>query len=241
MTGRGKRSREVLVTLAVLVVAGVVLGRLAAGAEGAGSSSGRSPDIVVLRVIAHSDSPFDQAVKWRVRDAILSQGAALLAPPTAGSPPAAARPENRTRLAEIAGEVLRQAGAGYRATVTFGPDTAFYRSWPPAAGRRYSLNVVLGAGQGHNWWCVIFPPLCLNDLTVADSPPPPALMAMWQQGMGPVPGGDARAAWQRQKEQWEKTPVQVRFAILDWLATHSTIMPGWRSWLLTLEDHDRRQ
>jgi len=153
------------------------------------------------------------------------------------SPQTFASPQTREYLAELAERVLAKAKAGYHASVIFTPDPDFFLSWPPSAGARYSLKIVLGKGQGHNWWCVVFPPLCLNDLTVAESPPPAAFLAMWQNGTGPGQPGDP----QSQKELWEKTPVHVRLAILEWLRAHGSAFPGWRSWLLSLEEHGRRQ
>ncbi len=232
----GKRQLgQVFGTIAVLVLAGVILGRMHASRAEATWQAGQGNQLVVLRVVANSDSTFDQAVKLRVRDAVLAAAGSLSL--QAQSPQGLASAQTRQYLTALAERVLVQAQAGYHASVIFAPDPDFFQGWRESTGERYSLKIVLGKGQGHNWWCVVFPPLCLNDLTVADAPPPAALMAMWQVGMGPGQPGNP----QSQKELWEKTPVHVRLAILDWLKSHGSVFPGWRSWLLGLEEHARRQ
>ena len=141
-----------LVTLCFLLLSGV-------WAEGRQTSIAGS--LVRLHVLAVSDAPEEQAVKLRVRDAVLS----LLAPKLAG-----------VQNADEAGEVLadslpliraaaEQAAEGRRVRVSLGEErypTRNYAGFSLPAGRYRSLRVVLGEGQGHNWWCVVFPPVCLS-------------------------------------------------------------------------------
>ena len=117
--------------------------------------------LVRLHVLAVSDEPKEQAVKLRVRDAVLE----YLSPRLAG-----------VRDAESAGVILSDALDGIRAAaegaaegrpvrVTLGEErypTRDYAGFSLPAGRYRSLRVVLGEGQGHNWWCVVFPPVCLS-------------------------------------------------------------------------------
>lgn len=117
-----------------------------------------SEDLVRLHVIAVSDSEEDQAVKLRVRDAILAE----LTPALEGlADPTEAREtieERLPRLAELARDV-----SGERAAVTLGMESyprREYETFSLPAGRYVSLRVTLGEGQGHNWWCVVYPPLC---------------------------------------------------------------------------------
>ena len=114
--------------------------------------------LVRLHVIAHSDSAADQAEKLRVRDAVL----AYLAPrlETAGSVSDA-----RELLFRERENILRaaQTETDRPVTVTFTREhypTRDYGSFALPAGVYPSLRVILGAGEGHNWWCVVFPPLC---------------------------------------------------------------------------------
>ena len=116
--------------------------------------------VLRLHILANSDSPGDQAVKLRVRDAllplfetsasyddardfVLDHGAAL---------------QNRCQT------VLADAGVPYGAQLLLGvspfPDRTYGGVLFPA-GDYDALQIVLGAGAGHNWWCVLFPPLCI--------------------------------------------------------------------------------
>lgn len=117
--------------------------------------------LVRLHVIAASDDAREQDVKLQVRDAVL----AYLEPKLAGVT------EISDARACIAGELpgvqaAAQAAAGTRAvSVELGQETyptREYETFSLPAGVYTSLRVTLGAGEGHNWWCVIFPPLCMQ-------------------------------------------------------------------------------
>ena len=115
--------------------------------------------LVRLHVIAVSDDDAEQAVKLQVRDAVL----AYLEPQLQGVTDVDAAQQL------IAGDLdgiasAAQAAAGERPVrVALGPEhypTRDYGTFALPAGVYTSLRVTLGAGAGHNWWCVIFPPLC---------------------------------------------------------------------------------
>lgn len=119
-----------------------------------------------LHVIANSDSPQDQAAKLRVRDAILAYEAQGLD----------TRSQEALRtdiLADGAGLLstveasLQESGMDYGARLSLGtyafPDR-FYMGKRYPAGAYPALRVVLGEGAGQNWWCVLFPPLCILEL-----------------------------------------------------------------------------
>jgi stage II sporulation protein R len=116
---------------------------------------------VRLHVIAVSDEDAEQAIKLRVRDSVL----AYLAPKLDGA-------ENAQAAAGIIEDELTgietaaaSASEGRRVTVTLGKEyypTREYGAFALPAGTYTSLRVVLGDGAGHNWWCVVFPPLCLS-------------------------------------------------------------------------------
>ncbi len=119
--------------------------------------------ILRLHVIADSDSDADQAVKLKVRDAVLE----LLGDEMETSPDleqASTAAERLMPEAErVARQVLRDSGFSYGATVTLGYEyypTRDYGGFRLPAGRYLSYRIVLGSGEGHNWWCVLFPALC---------------------------------------------------------------------------------
>jgi len=116
--------------------------------------------LVRLHVLAASDEAEEQAVKLRVRDAVLR----YLAPQLEGVKSAG------EAEAILAGELdgiraaAESAAAGRVVRVTLGAErypTRDYAGFSLPAGRYRSLRVVLGEGKGHNWWCVVFPPVCL--------------------------------------------------------------------------------
>ena len=121
-------------------------------------------DVIRLHVIANSDSETDQQLKLAVRDAILENSRVLFAGEDideAARIVGASEPE----LLAIAGRVLDEYGAEYGARVVFGEEeypTREYGGRIFPAGRYLSLRVILGKGEGQNWWCVLFPPLCLG-------------------------------------------------------------------------------
>lgn len=117
--------------------------------------------LVRLHVIAASDEAEEQALKLRVRDAVL----AWLRPRLVEAGSAAEAEEILLRELPGIREAALAASEGRPVTVSLGPEDyplRRYGGFSLPAGRYESLRVVLGDGKGHNWWCVIFPTLCLD-------------------------------------------------------------------------------
>ena len=122
-----------------------------------------SDKVLRLHVLANSDSEADQALKRKVRDSVLETASAILEGcpdrETAEQRLSAALPEiedaARARIAAEGGE--QTVTAELRPTVF---PTREYEDFTLPAGEYLALRVVLGEGEGHNWWCVVFPPLC---------------------------------------------------------------------------------
>ena len=128
-------------------------------------AQGRSEKIdgalVRLHILAVDDSETEQALKLRVRDAVLDCLSARLE----GT-------ESKAEAAEILSEALpeiqnaaAEAAEGRPVTVTLGRErypTRLYGALALPAGEYDSLRVILGEGRGQNWWCVVFPPLCMS-------------------------------------------------------------------------------
>lgn len=118
-----------------------------------------SEGLVRLHVIAASDDDYEQELKLRVRDAVIE----YLTPLLEGARDAESA---RARIAENLNGIARAAAAiseGREIRVTLGREdypTREYTSFALPAGEYESLSVVIGEGDGHNWWCVVFPPLC---------------------------------------------------------------------------------
>lgn len=136
--------------------------------------------ILRFHVIANSDSKEDQALKLKVRDSVLAKVQDRLADCFAkelktepGTKTLEAQRAELTEswvkdhLKEIEGwaaEVIEEEGYDYDVTANLGvrwiPEKEYDGIWFPA-GNYEALNIVIGTGAGQNWWCVIFPPLCL--------------------------------------------------------------------------------
>ena len=120
-----------------------------------------SSSLVRLHVIAASDETAEQELKLCVRDNVLEYLTPVL--DKAESPEEAQRIING-ELTSI--KAAAEACAGGRSvSVTLGQEyypTREYEGFTLPAGQYQSLRVILGEGKGHNWWCVVFPPLCVS-------------------------------------------------------------------------------
>lgn len=134
---------------------------LCVGTWAQGRQNAISGQLVRLHVVAASDDAREQALKLRVRDAVLE----YLTPLLDGADGSA---EAKRRISENLDGIARAAAEraeGHGVTVTLGREkypTRRYSGFALPAGEYDSLRVVLGAGEGHNWWCVVFPSLCLT-------------------------------------------------------------------------------
>ena len=141
--------------LVFLCVAGI--GKTAAPAvDTVASSAG----ILRLHVIANSDSEEDQRVKLAVRDAILP----LFERAQSYSDAREWLLRHGREIQETAESVLAEHGQHYGVQLSLGtetfPDRIYGETLFPA-GDYDALCVRLGKASGHNWWCVLFPPLCI--------------------------------------------------------------------------------
>jgi len=120
--------------------------------------------VLRLHVIANSDSDADQALKLKVRDAILSKGSELFDGSITADNAEQKLSSKIGSLEDEANRVISENGFDYRAKVKIGEEyfpVREYENFTLPSGRYMSLTVTLGQGGGHNWWCVMFPPLCL--------------------------------------------------------------------------------
>ena len=127
--------------------------------------------VVRLHVLANSDSEEDQAVKLKVRDAILALTVPLLQNCETKEEAVALLEENQTLFVEAAKAVLQEEGFDDTVSIEMGLEeypTRTYDSLCFPAGEYISMRVSLGTGEGQNWWCCLFPPLCLGAATVRD-------------------------------------------------------------------------
>lgn len=121
--------------------------------------------ILRLHVIANSNKAGDQALKLKVRDAVIEYMADQKDLKTVDETREYLK-DNKKRLQRIAEGVIAAQGYDYPADVELGvryiPQKTYGDITFPA-GNYEALNITIGSGQGENWWCVLFPPLCLLD------------------------------------------------------------------------------
>ena len=120
-----------------------------------------SSALVRLHVIAVSDGAEEQEIKLEVRDAVLDYLTPVLENAEDQQQARQIITENLEGVAEAAGSAAR----GRQVSVTLSREsypTREYEGFTLPAGRYESLRVILGEGEGKNWWCVVFPPLCLS-------------------------------------------------------------------------------
>ena len=148
------RELALLLGVAVAALAGVWLD---------GQQSALADKVIRLHVIAHSDSPEDQALKLRVRDRVLARAQEILEQSAdmeqAEQALTAALPE----LTREARETLAAEGCAQPVQARLEPaefPTKDYDGFSLPAGKYLALRVIIGQGAGQNWWCVVFPPLC---------------------------------------------------------------------------------
>ncbi len=121
--------------------------------------------VIRLHVLANSDSEEDQALKLKVRDALLLKAASLTEGCTDRGEAEAALTEQTEVLRAEAERALRENGCDKAVSVVIGQEhypTREYEGVRLPAGEYCSLRVMIGEAEGQNWWCVLFPPLCVG-------------------------------------------------------------------------------
>lgn len=122
-------------------------------------------DVLRLHILANSDSEADQRVKLAVRDAVLAEESTLFYHADTKADAEQLAEQHLDQIVRTAGEVLAAEGFSYgvRAEVReIFFDTRVYDGFTMPAGRYHALQITLGEGKGHNWWCVLYPPLCVG-------------------------------------------------------------------------------
>lgn len=121
-------------------------------------------NVLRLHIIANSDSEADQELKLKIRDAILSETGSLFANSQSLEEANLKTEQHLKNFEDIANRVINESGFCYDATVSLGErffETRHYENFTLPAGNYRSLIINLGESKGKNWWCVIYPTVCL--------------------------------------------------------------------------------
>ena len=122
-------------------------------------------DVLRLHVIANSDSEADQTVKLEVRDLLLEETKSRVGDAADKGDAEAYFKENADELTGKVNAFLAEKGFDYGAVISVSRsyfETREYDGNTLPSGDYDALKVVLGKGEGKNWWCVMFPPLCVS-------------------------------------------------------------------------------
>lgn len=164
-----KRNAERLIFILTALLTALAAGMIFVRAEGIKQlrlQQDLADAVLRFHVVANSDSDRDQELKLRVRDAVLDYFAEEMPESTDASQAAAWAREHTDEIEDVGRKTLAQAGSdepvSAAVTTCFFPDRTYGDLTFPA-GNYEALRVEIGAAQGHNWWCVLYPNLCFLD------------------------------------------------------------------------------
>lgn len=118
-----------------------------------------------MHVVANSDSEEDQQLKLKVRDAVLSAGKEIFDGSITSSEAQEKITPHIDYLENVALETIKNEGFDYGVKITVENEYFNTRTYDNIvtlpAGYYNAIKVIIGEGKGQNWWCVMFPPMCL--------------------------------------------------------------------------------
>lgn len=120
--------------------------------------------VLRLHIVAASDKKEDQELKLKVRDALLKKGADIFDGTVDIENAVEKITPQISKLQKIASEVIKENGFDYTVSISLKDEffaTRTYGKFTLPAGKYLALRVVIEKGEGHNWWCVMFPAMCL--------------------------------------------------------------------------------
>lgn len=167
--------------------------------------------IIRLHVVANSDSPEDQQLKLQVRDKVISSMNKRFEGLKDVEEVKSIIEENLTEIETVARESIAESGKHYDVKAAFARTdfpTKVYGNLTLPAGTYQALNIVIGEGNGKNWWCVMFPPLCFID--VAHGVVPEKTMKELKQSLT-----DEEYRLLLSSRTEEEIPIKFRFKILE--------------------------
>ena len=207
-----------------------------------------APQVLRFHVLANSNSPADQQLKLEVRDILLHAIYDHFSPDSSTEVPEYTEPtkaelltyikENSDSLEAAAATYLKTKGISYSAEILIEPwyfPTRQYGDITFPSGTYDAVRVVLGNGAGRNWWCVLYPSLCLSAVTLSGEIPDASKAAL--QAMVPeedyawmsakrnfVFGEETLCPNDTEAEESHRTnsaavTIRIRFRLADWLSS----------------------
>ncbi len=124
-----------------------------------------SDDVFRLHILANSDSKQDQTLKLKVRDDVLKYTKNLFENAKSKQEAESLISNNIQKIANVAYETVLQNGQTYtvKAEITkMYFSTRYYENYTLPSGKYDALRITIGSGKGHNWWCVMYPSICIS-------------------------------------------------------------------------------
>lgn len=121
--------------------------------------------VIRLHILADSDSEEEQALKLKVRDKLLAELGETINAQNSKEEAERFLNENLDHIRTLAEKTIREEGYEHTAAVTLCREyypTREYEGMRLPAGEYLSLRVLIGSGEGQNWWCMVYPPLCTS-------------------------------------------------------------------------------
>lgn len=165
------------------------------------------PDEAIrLRILANSDKEQDQALKNLVRDEVNKEVTNWIEHMTDIHEARALIQDRLPEIELIVADVIKKAGFNNEFSVEYGKNVVFpaklYDNLLYPAGEYEAILITIGEGEGDNWWCVLFPPLCFLDFSSGST-------------VSAADAGEYEELEQEEEEQEEET--EVKFFLFEWL------------------------
>ncbi len=159
--------KELIRWATVMMIVTIIIGAVPTEAEGEIYN-----DTIRLHILANSDSTEDQALKLEVRDLILNEYGEILKQERSVDESKAHIGSLLQNIENDAERWVSERGYDYDVSATLSEEwyeRRIYDDFTLPAGRYTSLRIIIGNGEGRNWWCVMYPPLCM-DLATENAP-----------------------------------------------------------------------
>jgi len=217
-----KKSSKILKICCACLLAMLLIGLIRLNSYTEDVNKGLADNLIRLHVIANSDSPEDQELKREVRDAVLSYVRGEVKDSTDIEQTRGIILDNMEKITSVAQKVIYDNGKNYEVKTMLGshpfPTKAYGDIYLPA-GNYQALRIVIGDGDGANWWCVLFPPLCFVDVTHGTVP------ESVKEDMKKVLS-DEEYRIITSSEDESDIPIKIKFKIVEILQNSKTKLAG---------------
>lgn len=130
-----------------------------------------SNDVFRLHILANSDSEYDQGVKLKVRDKVLEYSKSLFESSKSKEEAESLISQNLDNITRVAQNELKNLGCGQNVKAEIKKmyfTTRYYDAYTLPSGMYDALRITIGSGKGHNWWCVMYPSICVSAASEQD-------------------------------------------------------------------------